>query len=173
MGRKCGSESAHRPAGNRANIPSPSTPSRQADSHSKTGSDSETPATLPIQAPQTPSHQPPPHTIDRAIPARDRFRKSSRPAPARRSPQASEETLDHPWQVRPQIISAPQGFFTYAISPLKCLHVHHEWRNKFLAGDCLDLLADVPDGIADLIITSPPYADQRKQTYGGVPIDRY
>lgn len=51
--------------------------------------------------------------------------------------------------------------------------MHHEWRNQILAGDCLDLLAGVPDGIADLVITSPPYADQRKQTYGGVPIDRY
>ena len=51
--------------------------------------------------------------------------------------------------------------------------MHHQWRNKILVGDCLDLLAGVPDGIAELVITSPPYADQRKQTYGGVPIDRY
>ena len=27
--------------------------------------------------------------------------------------------------------------------------------------------------MADLIITSPPYADQRKQTYGGVSIEKY
>lgn len=32
-------------------------------------------------------------------------------------------------------------------------------------GDCLDILKQIPDNSIDLIITSPPYADQRKNTY--------
>jgi site-specific DNA-methyltransferase (adenine-specific) len=40
-------------------------------------------------------------------------------------------------------------------------------------GDCLDVLADYSDGTFDLIVTSPPYADKRKNTYGGVAPDKY
>lgn len=40
-------------------------------------------------------------------------------------------------------------------------------------GDCKDVLADYPDNTFDLIITSPPYADKRKTTYGGVAPDKY
>ena len=40
-------------------------------------------------------------------------------------------------------------------------------------GDCLDVLADYPDNTFDLIVTSPPYADKRKNTYGGVAPDKY
>ncbi|WP_311763166.1 MULTISPECIES: DNA-methyltransferase [Proteus] len=40
-------------------------------------------------------------------------------------------------------------------------------------GDCLELIKFMPDSSVDLIITSPPYADQRKSTYGGVHPDRY
>jgi site-specific DNA-methyltransferase (adenine-specific) len=29
-------------------------------------------------------------------------------------------------------------------------------------GDCLEILKDYPDDFFDLIITSPPYANQRK-----------
>src|SRR4051812_40278701 len=47
------------------------------------------------------------------------------------------------------------------------------WRNKLLTGDCREVFLTVPDACVDLIVTSPPYADQRKQTYGGVPIDGY
>jgi DNA modification methylase len=48
-----------------------------------------------------------------------------------------------------------------------------EWRNQLIAGDCREVLAQMPDAGVDLAVTSPPYADQRKQTYGGVPIDKY
>ena len=47
------------------------------------------------------------------------------------------------------------------------------WMNQFLQGDCRERLADLPDHAVDLIITSPPYADQRKHTYGGVAPDDY
>jgi len=42
-----------------------------------------------------------------------------------------------------------------------------------LQGDCLNRLADIETGSVNLIITSPPYADQRKTTYGGITPDKY
>jgi len=40
-------------------------------------------------------------------------------------------------------------------------------------GDCLKKLESIESNSIDLIITSPPYADQRKHTYGGVHPDQY
>lgn len=40
-------------------------------------------------------------------------------------------------------------------------------------GDCLEQLEQLSDNSIDLIITSPPYADQRKSTYGGIKPDKY
>jgi site-specific DNA-methyltransferase (adenine-specific)/site-specific DNA-methyltransferase (cytosine-N4-specific) len=40
-------------------------------------------------------------------------------------------------------------------------------------GDCLEQLSWIPDDSVDLIVTSPPYADQRKTTYGGIHPDDY
>ena len=40
-------------------------------------------------------------------------------------------------------------------------------------GDCLEILQTLPDNCIDLIFTSPPYADQRKKTYGGVSPSEY
>lgn len=48
-----------------------------------------------------------------------------------------------------------------------------EFLNKFLQGDCEEVLQQLPDNSIDLIVTSPPYADQRKTTYGGVSPDEY
>ncbi|MDQ3665741.1 MAG: site-specific DNA-methyltransferase [Acidobacteriota bacterium] len=45
--------------------------------------------------------------------------------------------------------------------------------NRIIAGDCLDILRSLPNESVDLIITSPPYADQRKSIYGGVHPDGY
>ena len=45
--------------------------------------------------------------------------------------------------------------------------------NQILHGDCLNVLAIIPDNSVDLILTSPPYADARKNTYGGVHPDNY
>jgi len=45
--------------------------------------------------------------------------------------------------------------------------------NKIYLGDCKDILKTIPDEKIDLIVTSPPYADNRKSTYGGVPIKTY
>ena len=42
-----------------------------------------------------------------------------------------------------------------------------------LFGDCLQALKPISDGSVDLIVTSPPYADSRKSTYGGIHPDKY
>lgn len=47
------------------------------------------------------------------------------------------------------------------------------WHNKLILGDCLDVLKKLPSASVDLIITSPPYADSRKKTYGGISPDEY
>jgi len=45
--------------------------------------------------------------------------------------------------------------------------------NKIIHGDCLTILKTLPDDCFDLIFTSPPYADNRKNTYKGIPIKQY
>jgi len=40
-------------------------------------------------------------------------------------------------------------------------------------GDCREVLQTLPDECVDFIVTSPPYADRRKHTYGGVPPEEY
>jgi DNA modification methylase len=45
--------------------------------------------------------------------------------------------------------------------------------NQILTGDCEEVLEQIPDSSVDLIFTSPPYADQRQRTYGGVAPDAY
>ena len=47
------------------------------------------------------------------------------------------------------------------------------YRNVIINGDCEDVLKSLPDNSVDLIFTSPPYADQRASTYGGIKPDRY
>ena len=48
-----------------------------------------------------------------------------------------------------------------------------KYKNQLLLGDCEIALKNIPDDSVDLIFTSPPYADQRKNTYGGVTPDEY
>lgn len=45
--------------------------------------------------------------------------------------------------------------------------------NKIYNEDCLDTMSRMPDNSVDLIFTSPPYADRRKSTYGGIKEDGY
>jgi site-specific DNA-methyltransferase (adenine-specific) len=44
---------------------------------------------------------------------------------------------------------------------------------EIVQGDCLEVLADYPADHFDLIFTSPPYADRRAKTYGGIRPERY
>lgn len=45
--------------------------------------------------------------------------------------------------------------------------------DKLFHADCLDVLPGLPEAYVDLVVTSPPYADSRKKTYGGVRADDY
>lgn len=45
--------------------------------------------------------------------------------------------------------------------------------HKIYTGDSKDKLKLIKDNSIDLIVTSPPYADARKKTYGGVHPDKY
>jgi DNA modification methylase len=45
--------------------------------------------------------------------------------------------------------------------------------DKIIQGDCEKVLREYPDNYFDLIFTSPPYADQRSKTYGGIKPDKY
>jgi site-specific DNA-methyltransferase (adenine-specific)/site-specific DNA-methyltransferase (cytosine-N4-specific) len=51
----------------------------------------------------------------------------------------------------------------------KYMHVN----TNIINGDCREELKQLADASIDLIVTSPPYADQRKGTYGGIPPDEY
>ena len=40
-------------------------------------------------------------------------------------------------------------------------------------GDSIKLLSRLPDDSIDFVVSSPPYADNRKSTYQGIPVDQY
>ena len=48
-----------------------------------------------------------------------------------------------------------------------------EIKTKLFLGDCATELKKLTDNSVDLIVTSPPYADQRRNTYGGIHPDKY
>ena len=48
-----------------------------------------------------------------------------------------------------------------------------EIKTDLYLGDSKEILKKLPDNSVDLIVTSPPYADQRKETYGGIHPDKY
>ena len=49
----------------------------------------------------------------------------------------------------------------------------HPALDSLYHGQCERLLPLFGAGTVDLIVTSPPYADRRKATYGGIHPDRY
>jgi len=46
-------------------------------------------------------------------------------------------------------------------------------ETNILQGDSKEVLKTIEDDFIDLIVTSPPYADRRKQTYGGIKPEKY
>lgn len=42
-----------------------------------------------------------------------------------------------------------------------------------IEGDCREVLGRVPSNSVDLVVTSPPYADQRNSSYGGISPNHY
>ncbi|MDB5163981.1 MAG: site-specific DNA-methyltransferase [Candidatus Saccharibacteria bacterium] len=51
--------------------------------------------------------------------------------------------------------------------------MHKRSKTKLVNGDCLVELKKLPRNSVNLIVTSPPYADQRTSTYGGISPDKY
>ncbi|MCA0454787.1 MAG: site-specific DNA-methyltransferase [Chloroflexi bacterium] len=49
----------------------------------------------------------------------------------------------------------------------------NDWQDRIIQGDCQEILKTVPSDSVDLVVTSPPYADSRKKTYGGIHPDQY
>jgi DNA modification methylase len=41
-------------------------------------------------------------------------------------------------------------------------------NTKIILGDCREVLKTIDENSIDLIVTSPPYADSRNDTYGGI-----
>src|SRR5689334_11387461 len=48
-----------------------------------------------------------------------------------------------------------------------------EVSTQIILGDSKNALKELSANSVDLIITSPPYADSRKNTYGGIHPDQY
>lgn len=48
-----------------------------------------------------------------------------------------------------------------------------KWRDQIILGDCLRILKPMEPQTINLVMTSPPYADSRKNTYGGIHPDEY
>ena len=46
-------------------------------------------------------------------------------------------------------------------------------ENRIFNADCLDALTKIPDNSINVIITSPPYAQQRKKSYDSIPESDY
>lgn len=62
---------------------------------------------------------------------------------------------------------------TYFVDPMEEKDSAGRLLNSIICGDCLDVLKTIPDNSIDLIVTSPPYADNRKNTYGGIATKNY
>ena len=44
---------------------------------------------------------------------------------------------------------------------------------EIIHGDCLEVMKTMSDDSVDMVFTSPPYAERRKGTYGGIPEDEF
>lgn len=62
---------------------------------------------------------------------------------------------------------------TKTIEKVNLFSQEQKIKTNVILGDCLEVLKKMSDNSIDLIITSPPYADQRKDTYGGIKHDEY
>lgn len=45
--------------------------------------------------------------------------------------------------------------------------------DEIVCQDCIPFMDSLEENSIDAVITSPPYAEQRKNTYGGIPADEY
>lgn len=42
-------------------------------------------------------------------------------------------------------------------------------NGRVYQGECIEVMLSMPEASVDAVMTSPPYAEQRKSTYGGIP----
>lgn len=63
--------------------------------------------------------------------------------------------------------------FRTFIGEIQIVETKMKIRTDIRLGDCREILKELPDNSVDLIFTSPPYADQRKNTYGGIKPAEY
>ena len=62
---------------------------------------------------------------------------------------------------------------TITLEKINLFNQTEKVKADVILGDCLAVLKKMPDNSVDLVVTSPPYADQRKSTYGGIKADEY
>lgn len=67
-----------------------------------------------------------------------------------------------------------------ALNNVKSIHmlnkqvlIYKKTNAEFYLGNSIEILKNIPSNSVDLIITSPPYSDQRKGSYGGIHPDKY
>jgi DNA modification methylase len=61
----------------------------------------------------------------------------------------------------------------YLLSQAAVEEQSHPRPDHFYHGDCREVLPTFRAASINLIVTSPPYADQRRHTYGGISPDKY
>ncbi|VXD21931.1 DNA methylase N-4/N-6 domain protein [Planktothrix serta PCC 8927] len=72
-----------------------------------------------------------------------------------------------------QTFNVIAGDSGYSKLELKSQEIPVNWNNQIILGNCLNVLKQIPDNQVDLVVTSPPYADSRSKTYGGIHPDEY
>lgn len=102
-------------------------------------------------------------------PERHSYRKSHRIDSQRLRKRRTEQTADGVCRRSTEIVEHHIGGKCRIRERLKRMEIFAE----ILHGDCLEQLKQMHDNYVDLIVTSPPYADQRKTTYGGVSVNHY
>ncbi len=83
--------------------------------------------------------------------------------------------------ISPNLVSESTGIYTYDKMQIPLFTddglvieiKNDQYKNKVICGDCEAILKSIPDNSIDLIFTSPPYADQRTSTYGGIKPEKY
>lgn len=48
----------------------------------------------------------------------------------------------------------------------KTLQFPHDFINKIICGDCIEVMQQIPDASIDLVITSPPYNLKNQRVMG-------
>lgn len=59
------------------------------------------------------------------------------------------------------------------MTAMNCRLQKEDLQDRMFLGNATEVLKVIPDCSVDLIVTSPPYADNRKKTYQGFPLSKY